>query len=243
MKNRILLFTALLVFCNSLFAQEPAVEDKTPQESQVQAVSDAEDDVLFSISVGAEAKITAFTITDTVTGHELATLNGTGVSPAVRITTGDILDNPRNKIRIFFEAGYSDFSTDKQTVEDEEKDLGTSIDGKYYYLMPMIYYSEVEKGGNFSDSSGLVFGIGLGIGSLKAEGTAVYYKINPTQKNQIDVDGTGPMLRAYIGYQTGNLEFYLNAFSLIVKNDAAVNDDNEYTLTELAAGANYKLYF
>lgn len=225
--SRLVIITSLLLMTDSLFAAE--------------APSQAVDDTTLTVTVGASSKKAVFIITDKDSGNDQATLTGSNVAPVIKIATGDLLDNPNSKWRIVLEAGYSDFSTDRQQVDGKDVDYGTSIDGKYYYVMPVVYYSEVEKGGDFSSARGLLFGIGIGLVGLQATGTAVYTKSNSLQKHAIDVNGTGMILTTYLGYQIGGLELTANLIGIGVDNSK--QDSNRYALGEFGIMASYKLYF
>lgn len=92
------------------------------------------------------------------------------------------------KVGYYFETGISDFSMSKQNVGDEETDLGTSVAGRFWYVMPVGFYVFGPLPGNKKELSVLA-GAGIGIGYLDAKGDMLLTEDGSNELHQVDTNG------------------------------------------------------
>ena len=91
----------------------------------------------------------------------------------------------------FFETGFSSFNMDLQNVGNNEKDLGTSVKGNYFYITPIGFYLFGPIPKNKNELS-VIIGAGVGVGYLNAKGDMIltedksYEKIN-INKSGVDI--------------------------------------------------------
>ena len=88
----------------------------------------------------------------------------------------------------YFEAGFSNFSMSKQNVGNDEIDLGTSVDGNYWYITPIGFYlfGPVPKN---KDELSVITGIGLGPGYVSARGNMILTEDGSNELLKVDTQG------------------------------------------------------
>ena len=88
----------------------------------------------------------------------------------------------------FFETGFSSFNMTLQNIGNNEKDLGTSVKGKYAYITPIAFYllGPIPKNEN---KLSIIIGVGIGAGYLKASGNMILTEDGSNNKINIDESG------------------------------------------------------
>lgn len=89
----------------------------------------------------------------------------------------------------YFETGFSNFSMKKQNVGYDERDLGTSVDGNYWYVAPVGFYLFGPVPKNKNELS-VIAGVGVGVGYLSAKGDMLLTEDGSNELLQVDVKGT-----------------------------------------------------
>ncbi|MDX8406978.1 MAG: hypothetical protein R8L58_01185 [Mariprofundaceae bacterium] len=79
----------------------------------------------------------------------------------------------------------------RQKVNGQELNLGTSAKGYFAYLTPTVYYRFGDKYSMESDGWMTTLGIGLGVGYLNVKGTMLTTEITPQRLQAIDGVGFG----------------------------------------------------
>lgn len=88
----------------------------------------------------------------------------------------------------YFETGISDFSMSRQNVGNREKKLGTSVDGRFWYISPIGFYLFGPAPENKNELS-LITGIGVGIGYLDADGDMILTEDGSNDLHKVDANG------------------------------------------------------
>lgn len=102
----------------------------------------------------------------------------------------------------YIETGLSNFSMSKQNVGDEEKDLGTSVHGRFVYVAPVLVYlfGPPPKG---RDEWSFITGVGVGAGYISARGDMILTEDGSNEHIDVNVDGVdfagGLLLEAHYG--------------------------------------------
>lgn len=198
------------------------------------------DDYAISITASYMDKVTVFGIIDKSNDNEKAVFIDKGLSPLLQIATTDLVNNANNNWHIIIEAGYTDFEVAKQQNEtDNDVDLGTSIEGKYYYVMPVIYYARAS-----GRQDGFKVGIGAGLTKLEANGTAIYNKTaDKTTVHSITVDDTGFIFSGFVSYQWSGFHLGFRITGAGFEGGDDSNSDNKHALGEAGLELGYSLYF
>lgn len=224
-------FSFCLVFATFVFSTNSHA--RQPDFSQA-------DDYLFSITASYMHKVTVFGIIDKSTDNEKAVFVDKGLSPYIQIASTDLLKSTANDWHIIIEAGYTDFEVGRQQDEnDNEVNLGTSIKGKYYYVMPVLYHSRVTHREN-----GFKFGLGGGLAMLDASGTAIYNKTaDKTTVHNISVHDAGLILGGFASYQWSDFHIRVRVIGAGFNGNDNINQDNRYAVGEAGIDLGYSLYF
>jgi len=110
--------------------------------------------------------------------------------------------NESKKFGYYFETGISDFSMSKQNTDGIEKNLGTSVKGRFWYITPMAIYifGPTPKG---EQELSLLTGLGVGIGYLDAEGDMFLTEDGSNEYHKVDTSGldiaVNVMMEAHYG--------------------------------------------
>ena len=201
------------------------------------SVSNA-DDYTVSITASYMNKATVFGITDKSTDDEKATFVDIGNAPFIQIATSDLINSETSNWQLVIEAAYTDFEVGVQDDNGTERDLGTSIDGKYFYVMPVFYYSRVSH-----DEDGLKVGLGAGLASLEANGTAIYTETSDPTVHTIAVDDTGLIMSATIAYHFSGFHARFRIIGASFLGSDKSGDNNNYAVGEAGVDLGYSLYF
>lgn len=177
-----------------------------------------------------------------------AMFDGSSSSPYLTITTGNLAPNALHW-QIMIEAGYTEFELDKQTRDGIEYDYGTSVEGSYTYLMPMLIYNTSAINTHPNKEVGLRLGGGLGIGRLEAKGTARYTdkttrtSTDPNKIHIIDVNSSGLAAKLFAEYRFYGL-FLNSTIKMITASGVdAEGNNNTYTVFDMGVNAGYSLHF
>lgn len=101
------------------------------------------------------------------------------------------------------EYSFSVFDLDRQLVNDELVDLGTSIKGYHAFITPTVFYSFTGQKPQGKYDQTLIAGLGVGLGYLKADGDIVFTETTQ-QKLDIDVSGAALAVSLFLDYRFGN---------------------------------------
>jgi len=134
-------------------------------------------------------------IADKFLDLEVSDVNDTTYSGAMSegqyITATLALNSPYDyfkdsKFGYYIEYGFSNFEMDVQVTNNAtvEEDLGTSVDGFFIYLAPVLFYNFGDNVNKEKKNSFLI-GFGAGLGYLKASGDIVFTE---TTSELFDVD-------------------------------------------------------
>ncbi|MGA1871054.1 MAG: hypothetical protein ACMUJM_21175 [bacterium] len=88
----------------------------------------------------------------------------------------------------YFETGFSKFSMSKQNVGDEEKNLGTSVKGHFWYVTPIGFYLFGPVPSNKKEIS-LLAGIGIGAGYIDAKGDMILTEYGSNELHKVNHRG------------------------------------------------------
>ena len=78
--------------------------------------------------------------------------------------------------------GFGGFSMDKQEVDAENVDLGTSARGYYFYAMPVIAYDFFKA----KHAQSLLFGLGFGVGYMNVKGDLILTETDLQTRHEFD---------------------------------------------------------
>ncbi|RME62620.1 MAG: hypothetical protein D6778_10900 [Nitrospirae bacterium] len=90
---------------------------------------------------------------------------------------------------VFFFAWFMEM--DKQKVDGQELDLGTSVSGYFAYLTPTISYRFGDRYSMESPNWMMTVGLGLGLGYLYVNGDIIATRLNPPQRQSLHEGGFG----------------------------------------------------
>ncbi len=122
--------------------------------------------------------------------------------------------------------------------------LGTSIEGKYLYAVPLLYYSTMEKNIDPFKSSGFNIGLGYGLAYLQADGMYVNTKLyasDSLSKKNISVRELGDIAQMFISYQIRGFHLGFKLLGADFKQGDA--DNNIFSVNEAGFDLGYMLYF
>lgn len=211
-------------------------------QSTVQA---QEDDPALGISVGAWNKSYSFRVFEktSIKEKEAARLIGFGTEPVIRVTTKNLASG-KGRFRFTIEGGYSQFTTEKQDHFGREVDYGTSVDVKYYFIMPVIaFHSGADETSDSSKQQGFMLSAGYGLMHFEAEGNYVDTRIGhfTGQKETVSISKNGDLIDMYVGYQIQSFKF---GFRLVGGGYQATDEttENSYGISEAGLDLTYTLY-
>lgn len=152
-----------VLFCVSLFplqllAEEPDGEKTWPLSG-------------YSVSAGPTFKLMEFDYYRSSEDSEPAgtMTEGFNVSYFVKLGSPYHFFSNSRRYGYFFEAEYSGFSLDKQEIGAEERDMGTSVEGSFWYVTPVAFmlFGPVPQG---EKEWSVFLGVGAGLGYLDVSG-------------------------------------------------------------------------
>ena len=132
----------------------------------------------YTLTLGAAYKTVYFAVSERGSNITQGTLTNDGqITPSIIVKTPFYYfsDSPSASLGWFVEYGYSSFEVNKQAVGEylNEIDMGTSVTGKYLYVVPVLFYNwgdaYIKNGRGLS----LKLGLGPGLGYLQAKGNIV----------------------------------------------------------------------
>ncbi len=162
----------------------------------------------FNLTVGASYKKVTFEVSERGSNIKQGALTDDG-----QLTPSLILDTPfyyftdpgKSAFGWFVEGGYSSFEVNKQAVGkySEEVDMGTSVSGKYFYLVPVIFYNWGDA--YIEDGNGVSFKVGLGpgIGYLQARGNIVLTETT-NETETVNFSEFGGAIVTLLDFRAGN---------------------------------------
>jgi len=134
-----------------------------------------------------------------------------------------------SKFGYYIEYGFSSFEMDVQVTNGGafEEDLGTSVDGLFFYLAPVLFYNFGDNV-NKKQKNSFIIGIGAGLGYLNASGDIIFTE---TTSELFDVDVDKFDLSAvilleyqhnnwYVRYQDSGPEIRHNGFDYIIYDNS-----------------------
>ena len=108
----------------------------------------------------------------------------------------------KGKFGYYLEFGLSGFSMSKQNVDLEEKELGTSMKGRFFYITPVSFFP-IYGFENQNDSLSILGGAGLGIGYLDAKGEMILTEDGSGERHVVDVGGFGIAVSILLEFRYG----------------------------------------
>lgn len=134
------------------------------------------------------------------------------VWPVVLLRSSEVFfDKSRWGYSIEFMAGY--FDINKQEVNGKQLDLGTSVNGYYGYLTPMLYYRFGDKSNKTKTGWHTTLSIGIGVGYLKVKGDMIMTELSPNRKEAINGEGFGMSAGVYAEFSDNNWFFRISNYA------------------------------
>jgi len=160
---------------------------------------------IFPVSIKAEDNVSllsGYTLTAGVSMKQLDFdyyRSGNDISPAGSMTEGMYLTyllragspyvlSDNKKWGYYFETGFSDFAMSRQNTGNKEKDLGTSVNGNFWYMTPVGFYLFGPVPDNKNELS-IIAGAGLGIGYMSAKGEMILTEDGSNELHKVDIKG------------------------------------------------------
>jgi len=179
---------------------------------------------------------------------ELGVYQEQQTTPEGMLTSGDSFslffhaDTPyryfgKSNFGYYYEMGYSPIDINQQ--RDDEmgiRDLGTQVKGEYFYLTPVLFYNWGSRSviRNFSTK----FGIGLGVGYLKADGDIVFTRNNQNTYHTIKLNDWGDSVSVLLDIRYNNW-----LFRTIANGPIVTRDKLDYDVFDFSSEIGYSFYF
>lgn len=122
-----------------------------------------------------------------------------------------------------FELEYSNFHMTKQRTGSRELDLGTEVEGHYWYLRPIGYIlsGPIPEG---KPEFSWIGGLGLGLGYIQVEGDIILTEDGSDEHVSIDQRGFGISANLILEAYYWNLVSRLNFGGTVLGDDGAAHD-------------------
>ena len=136
-----------------------------------------------------------------------------------------------------FTFSISPFSIDKQLVNENDTDpvdLGSSAKGYFFYASPVLFY---HFGAKDRQGHSLKFGIGVGIGYLKAKGDIVYTR-SDGQRHNFDISGGDFSVAVLMEYRYRNWLLRATGAGPVVSQGGY-----DYQFMDIAVQMGYSFFF
>ncbi len=188
----------------------------------------------YSMSLGIEHKIMVIMI-DENEGEAEAEFKQDVFSPSITLNspTGFIMDSNVG-YNIFM--NLSQFRLNKQQVSGKSEDLGTHIEGTFYYLIPSLFYVF----GNTSSNSFLKLGAGLGLSGAALTGSVQFDADNPTEDpKKISYNDTSRIANCI--FIEAKLGSFLLGFNK--RSPKLIGDEYNYILNDISIYIFYNFLF
>lgn len=106
-------------------------------------------------------------------------------------------------IGVLMEYDFTGFSLNKQLVNEENVDLGTSVDGYSIFAIPTLIVSLTGREPYGENNQSLVIGTGFGLGYLSASGDIIFTETT-LEKKEVNISSAALALSVFTDYRIGN---------------------------------------
>lgn len=128
-------------------------------------------------------------------------------------------------IGVLMEYDFTSFSLNKQLVNEENVDLGTSVDGYSIFAIPTLIVSLTGREPYGENNQSLVIGTGFGLGYLSASGDIIFTETT-LEKKEVNISSAALALSVFTDYRIGN---FVSRISIDMT--AVPSGDAEYRYT------------
>lgn len=142
----------------------------------------------------------------------------------------------RGNLGYYLEMGISPFSFNQQEVGLNNQDLGTSVDGRYFYLTPVFFLNFGDK--YFVKNYSAKLGFGIGVGYLRASGDIIFTENGQNTRFTYNINEWGI---AYSLMLDARYKQWI--FRLTFGGPEVTEGDYEYNVFEGSFDVGYTFYF
>lgn len=190
-------FIRIVIFTSILFV---AMQSTTLKAEENVSIMEG-----YSLTIGASVKQLDFDYYRSVDDDDPAGSMTEGMYVTYLIRAGSPYNLSQNKKwGYYFETSFSSFSMSKQNVDDEEKNLGTSVKGHSGYITPIGFFLLGPLPRNNKNKLSLLTGVGIGLGYLSAKGNMLLTEDGSNELFEVDENGfdlaVSLLLEAHYGH-------------------------------------------
>ncbi len=106
-------------------------------------------------------------------------------------------------IGVFMEYDFTSFSLNKQLVNEDNVDLGTSVDGYSVFATPTLIVSLTGREPYGENNQSLIIGTGFGLGYLSADGDIIFTETT-LERKEVNISSAALALSVFTDYRIGN---------------------------------------